>query len=134
MFYGGVVVSVGAEVLGSDTKQGFITQAVTNYLNLAGVVCLIVWLEHLWQSRRIGVSWAEWGLWCFAAISLVGLAGIHVRMDRILTAETEGVMDPKQFGLLHKMYIGTSSLQWLASLTLLFLALRRWHRQDTKVA
>ena len=134
MFYGGVVVPVGAQVLGSETQQGFITQSVTKYLNLIGTVCLVVWLEHLWHSRRSGVSAAEWGIWCFAAITLIGLTVIHFQMDRILVAETTSVSDPKQFDLLHKMYIGTSSLQWLASLGMLFLALRRWSRQDTKSA
>ena len=132
MFYGGVVVPVGAKILGSDTKQGFVTQAVTNYLNVAGAVCLIVWLEHLWHYRRSGVSWAEWSVWSLIAISLVGLAGIHRQMDQILVSETTSVSDPKQFHLLHKMYIGTSSLQWLASLFLLFLALRTWNKQDLK--
>jgi len=32
MFYGGVVVPVGGRVLGSETKQGFVTQSVTNHL------------------------------------------------------------------------------------------------------
>ncbi len=134
MFYGGVVVPVGTKILGSETQQGFITQSVTNYLNLAGAVCLIVWLEHLWHSRREGVSATEWGGWCFLAISLIGLAGIHFQMDRILVAETTSVIDPKKFGLLHKMHIGTSSLQWFASLILLFLTLRRWGRQGSNIA
>ena len=132
MFYGGVVVPVGAEILGSDIKQGFVTQAVTNYLNVAGAVCLVVWLEYLWHYRRCGISMAEWCVWSLLAISLVGLAGVHFQMDRILIAETTTVSEPKQFHLLHKMYIGTSSLQWLASLFLLFLTLRSWNRQDVK--
>src|SRR5262245_19686193 len=81
MFYGGVVVPVGAQILGSETEQGFITQSVTNYLNLAGAVCLIVWLEHLWHDRRNGVSKLEWGLWSFIAAQLIALAGIHLQMD-----------------------------------------------------
>ena len=132
MFYGGVVVPVGAEILRSDTKQGFVTQAVTNYLNVAGVVCLIVWLEYLWHYRRKGVSSAEWWVWSMMAISLFGLAGIHLQMDQILVAETTTVSDPKQFHLLHKMYIVTSSLQWLACLVLLFLTLQSWKQQDLK--
>ena len=43
MFYGGVVVPVGSEVLGSDTDQGWITRKVTDYLNAAGAVALAVW-------------------------------------------------------------------------------------------
>jgi hypothetical protein len=130
MFYGGVVVPVGAKILGSDTKQGFITQAATNYLNVAGAVCLAVWLEHLWRYRRSGVSLVEWWGWSLLAISLVVLAGILVLMDRILIGETTTVSDPEQFHLFHKMYIGTSSLQWLGSLFLLFMTLRSWKRQD----
>jgi hypothetical protein len=42
MFYGSVVITVGAEVLGSEMDQGFVTQAVTNYLNIAGAVCLMI--------------------------------------------------------------------------------------------
>jgi hypothetical protein len=131
MFYGGVVVPVGARVLGSETKQGFITQSVTNYLNLAGAVCLLVWLEDLWHDRRNGVSKPEWGIWSFAAASLFLLLGIHVRMDHLLVVESLSVLDPARFGVLHKMYLGTSSLQWLASLAMLSLAVTRWHTQDT---
>ena len=134
MFYGGVVVSVGAQIPESETKQGFITQSVTNYLNLAGAICLMVWVEHLWHCRRNGVSATEWVIWCFLSITLIGLAGIHFQMDRILVAETTSVMDPQKFGLLHKMYIGTSSVQWFASLILLFLTLRRWDRSGHKAA
>src|ERR1700728_312060 len=83
MFYGGVVVPVGARVLGSEREQGFITQSVTDYLNVAGAVCLIVFLEHLWHDRRNGVSKMEWGLWSAAVVSVVVLAGVHVQMDQI---------------------------------------------------
>ena len=134
MFYGGVVVPVGGRILGSETKQGFITQSVTNYLNLAGTVCLIVWLEHLWHDRRNGVSRLEWSLWVFAAISVSVLAGIHVKMDFLMDVESSSVLDPQWFGRFHKVYIMTSSIQWLASLGMLFLAVLRWNRQDTRKA
>jgi hypothetical protein len=130
MFYGGVVVPVGGRILGSETTQGFITQSVTNYLNLAGAVCLSLWLEHLWHDRRHGVSQLEWGIWSFAAVSAIVLAGIHVKMDRMLIVESSSVLDPEWFGRFHKLYIWTSSLQWLASLALLFLAVMRWNRQS----
>jgi len=134
MFYGGVVVPVGGRILGSETKQGFITQSVTNYLNLAGAVCLIVWLEHLWHDRRNGVSKLEWGIWSFTAVSVIVLAGIHVQMDHVLGVESSTVLDPEWFGRCHRIYIRTSSLQWVASLALLFLAVLRWNRHDTMKA
>lgn len=131
MFYGGVVVPVGGRILESETKQGFITQSVTNYLNLAGAVCLVLWLEHLWHERRIGVSKLEWGSWGFAVLFLIVLAGVHAQMDQILNIESTSILDPHRFDGFHKMYIGTSSLQWLATLVMLFLAMRRWNKQST---
>jgi hypothetical protein len=134
MFYGGVVVPVGTTILGSGTEQGFITQAVTNYLNLAGAVCLIPWLEHLWHDRRHAVSRVEWLAWGFTTLSLIGLVGIHLQMDRLLSVESTSVLDHAAFGKYHKIYIGTSTLQWLASLLMLFLAVVRWNRTDSKKA
>jgi hypothetical protein len=60
--------------------------------------------------------------------------GIHVRMDHILGAESSNLLDSEWFGRYHKMYLWTSSLQWLASLALLFLAVLRWNRHDTRKA
>lgn len=134
MFYGGVVVPVGTTILGSGTEQGFITQAVTNYLNLAGAFCLILWLEHLWHDRQMGVSRVEWLAWGFTTLSLVGLVGIHFKMDRLLSVESTSVLDHADFRKYHKMYIGTSTLQWLASLLMLSLAVVRWNRRDSMKA
>jgi hypothetical protein len=130
MFYGGVVVPIGTALLGSATEQGFITQAVTNYLNGAGAVCLALWLEHLWHERRRGVSRMEWLVWGLATLAVVGLVGIHMPMDRLLSVESTSVLDRVAFRQYHKMYIGISTLQWLASLMMLLLAIVRWKKRD----
>ena len=134
MFYGGVVVPIGTSILGSAREQGFITQAVTHYLNLAGLVCLILWLEHLWHERRGGVSRLEWLVWGVLSVTLLGLVLIHAQMDRLLSFEASSVLDRAAFGRYHKIYIGTSTIQWLASLVMLFLAIVRWHERDSKTA
>ena len=54
MFYGGVVVEVGVDVLGSHRTQGFVTQRVTNSLNVAGAVALAVWDWDVAAGRRTG--------------------------------------------------------------------------------
>jgi hypothetical protein len=127
MFYGGVVVPVGAKVLGSESEQGFITQAVTNYLNGAGAVCLIIWLEHLWHERRSGVLPLEWYVWGIATLSLCVLVTTHYQMDRLLNIGSKTILDYAAFGRYHKLYILTSSLQWIASLVMLLLTLFRWN-------
>jgi len=132
MFYGGVVVDVGGRILGSETQQGFITQSVTNYLNLAGLVCLLVWTEQLWHERKRGVTKLEWGTLIVMGVSLAMLAGIHLSMDQSLDSVAVNVINPTRFDINHKLYIGISSLQWLASLTLLFLTLQRWNASHSK--
>lgn len=132
MFYGGVVVPVGSTVLGSDTQQGFITQAVTNYLNLAGFVCLTAWAVSLWRERTQGVTKLEWVLLCFNTLLLISLVLIHREMDLRLDTQTTSVTDPIRFGWGHKAYIGTSSLQWLTSLLMLHLLMLRWGRSDDR--
>ena len=53
---GAVVVPVGSEVLGSHREQGFVTQSVTNYLNVAGAVAIAVWCWDIAADmRRVGV-------------------------------------------------------------------------------
>jgi hypothetical protein len=131
MFYGGVVVPVGTTILGSEKEQGFITQAVTNYLNGAGAVCLVLWLEQLWHERRSGVLQVEWYVWGFATLSLGVLAVTHFQMDRLLNVESRSILDHAAFRRYHKLYLWTSSLQWVASLVMLFLALCRWTRECT---
>ena len=125
MFYGGVVVSVGSQVLGSDTQQGFITQAVTNALNVAGLVCLMIWGANLcWERRE--VSRFEWAAWGTIFVLLIALVVIHLGMDEVLDVKSTSVTNHVRFGMYHKMYIGISSLQWLLSLSLLFVTLLRW--------
>src|SRR5580704_17366571 len=77
MFYGGVVVPVGAAVLGSEVDQGFITQAVTNYLNGAGAVCVGVWGILLWlDGPRSWLGRACWALWSGLVVTLGVLIGL----------------------------------------------------------
>src|SRR4051812_37491119 len=63
-FYIGVAIPVASEVLGSHRAAGFITQQVTQWLNLAGVVTLLVlvwnviadWRAATRTDRRVLVS------------------------------------------------------------------------------
>jgi len=134
MFYGGVVVPLGGQILGSETEQGFITQAVTVYLNLAGAVCLFIWAEQLWHDRHRGVTRTEWTLLTLNGAALIALSVIHQNMTQLLDRSSRSVSHPDQFGLNHKMYIGISSLQWMACLLLLTMTLWRWGKSTTTVS
>ena len=80
----------------------------------------------MWIERRQGVSSREWIIWTTIAISLLALAVLHVRMDGLLDSQSKLILDSKSFRLHHTAYLTISTAQWLASLVLLALALRRW--------
>jgi hypothetical protein len=134
MFYGGVVVTVGAAVLGSETEQGFITQSVTNYLNVAGAVCVTVWGVALACDTRLSSRQGRlcWGLWSGIAICLGLLIGLHRVMDRSLDSAGHAILDEQRFLRLHEAYITTSTIQWLFCLALLGLTLAAWRSADTR--
>lgn len=131
MFYGGVVVPVGGSVLGSDTDQGFITQSVTNYLNMAGVACLLLWLVELSLSRKTRLLTIERSMWGLNSLALSVLVLTHQMINKTLNREGFSINNPSEFDSLHKIYIGTSSVQWALSLVMLFLMLLRWNQQDS---
>lgn len=133
-FYGGVVVPVGAAVLGSDREQGFITRSVTNYLNLAGAVALSVWGWDLAAGRGsspVGRR-VRWAIWAGLVLSLVLLAWIHVRLDELLAPEDILVLDRRRFRTLHERYLIVSTVQWAGCLLLSWLTIRAWRDESAR--
>jgi hypothetical protein len=110
-------------------EQGFITQSVTNYLNVAGAVCLTIWGILLWYQR--GNSRTSWALWLFLTFGLVALAVIHIRMDQSLDPNSRSVTG-SGFHSFHRAYIAISTLQWIASLMLLSVTLHLWRQADRR--
>jgi len=131
MFYGAVVVPVGAEVLGSHREQGFVTQSVTNYLNVAGAVALVLWgWEEAARNgvvsgrRRRGVGWA-------VLVVLLGvLAWLHLRLDRLLVADDFHIIDGLAFRRLHQWYLILSTIQWLGAVVLTGWTIQAWRDED----
>jgi hypothetical protein len=114
-FYGGVVVPVLHVHLGS-LEAGSITREVTDWLNLLGAACLVVWAADLYLTDRTGPSKSTrlaLGAWAVSAVSLAVLIGLHRVMDHRLD---EGTMT--DFYPLHRLYLRLSTVQWLANLVL----------------
>jgi hypothetical protein len=128
MFYGSVVVTVGAQVLGSELEQGFITHSVTNYLNCAGAVCLTIWGFILWRDKA---SWLGWTLWLILVASLVVLVFLHVGMDQRLETSSH-LVTGQGFYRLHRAYLTISTAQWLAALALLGVTMHHWRQADRR--
>ena len=133
-FYSGVVIETAHQVLRSHRRVGFITQQVTGWINVAGVVALAIFL---WQTaaawRRLGpgrlrkVLLATW--LTLAALQAVLLA-IHPAMDRRLVAETRDVLDQSTFYGLHRLYLILTTMELGGGLVYLVSVLVVWKVLD----
>ncbi|AGA28564.1 hypothetical protein [Singulisphaera acidiphila] len=132
MFYGGVVVPVGSRILGSDQEQGWITQSVTNYLNVAGAVCLIAWGWDVFAERVAspGGRRLRWLSWWFLVLALGVLAWLHLRMDDLLDLDGFLILDRRRFRSFHQWYLSVSTAQWVVSIMLSSLTIRSWSEGD----
>ena len=135
MFYGGVVVPTGTAVLGSEVEQGFITESVTNSLNYAGGVCVLLWgITIALDARSPILKRACGAMWLFITAALAVLIGLHVQMDRLLNVADHTVLNEDRFLGLHQAYLTTISLQWIVCLLLLLLTLQMWRTVDADQA
>lgn len=118
LFYAGVVVPAGTSVLDATT-QGFVTQLVTRILNLSVLVTvlLLTWDILVSLSRRSAAA-NRCLVVCtiLIALSCLTLMWLHQRMDNMLDAEEFAVLDDEAFYGLHRIYLWTSTVQWLCSL------------------
>lgn len=130
-FYASVVVPLGQEVFGPE--QGFLTQRVTNYMNLAGAIALAL-LAIDAAAERVGpVRWRlRWVAWCAMAVGLVALVVLHPWLDALLDADNARILDRHAFRPGHRAYLWISTIQWVAMLAYLTLTLWIWHEADRR--
>jgi hypothetical protein len=127
-FYTGVVVQVGAAVLKSHVRQGFITQRVTFWLNMAGVTALAAMLWDLlaapgserWPRRVLWIAW-----WMIALLQ-IWLFSLHPFMDRLLNPKALQILDEDKFIVLHTTYVWSATVQWGMGVVFLFMLLWSW--------
>jgi hypothetical protein len=131
-FYSAVVVPVGRDVLGSHTRQGFVTRRVTDYLNLAGALALpvLAWDAAACRGRSALRRRVRWAAWAGMALTLGALAWMHPRLDALLDPSTFHVLDPEAFRVWHRCYLVTSTAQWACALAYGLLMVLAWREQD----
>jgi hypothetical protein len=132
LFYASVVVPIGQKVLASPKDQGFITQQVTDYMNLSGVFALAVLLPELIltpdsSQKRL---WIRRLSWLFMAIGLVWLAWWHLRLDALLDLEEKEILNHKAFYPGHRWYLWISTVQWFFGLVYIWTTLSAWRSKD----
>jgi hypothetical protein len=121
-------VPAGSDVLGSHLDQGFVTQRVTNYLNLAGAAALAM-LGWDFAASSDAVRWRRrlrWALWGVLAVTLIALVVLHLRLDALLDADEHVILDRSAFRTEHRLYLNISTVQWVAGLAALLLCVAAW--------
>ncbi|HEX8914151.1 MAG TPA: hypothetical protein VF796_17515 [Humisphaera sp.] len=133
-FYSGVVIHVGHGVLHSQRAQGFITQQVTVWLNVASLPALAIFLGNLLASWRHGRRWPRrlmLGAWLLMTAVQVALFAMHPAMDGLLDPPHNKIVDRRAFYFYHALYMALSAGQHFAGVGYAVLALFLWHRADT---
>ncbi len=118
-FYALVVVPTGHHVLRSKVRQGFITQQVTNKLNVLGGVTLAALAWQVIAVRRAkSQRWFRVATisWAALAVTLVVLFWLHPHLDALLDLVARSVMDDDKFYSLHRWYLIVATVQWLAGM------------------
>lgn len=118
-FYGSVVIPTGIKVLHGHVMQGFITQQVTEWLNVSGAVALPILLWNMLAIWSVRGRWARWTLvatWAVMAAVQVELFLLHPALDRLLDPQAREVLDYDRFDMLHRMYLTSSTIQWAAGM------------------
>ncbi len=127
MFYGGAVVSILDDALGSH-DAGMLTRRVTNVLNAIGLTVILWSIVLAWFERRMGPRWAiqtRTVLLILTSLCLIALAALHVIMDNHL--DRVGLPGFRQW---HRAYLRVSTAQWLVNLGLLAIYLTTWTRPN----
>ena len=130
-FYTGVVIHIGNHVMGGERDIGFITQAVTIWLNRIGVLSLIILGASALVQQRGMLRILLWLSWLGMAATQIGLFLIHSVLDGMLETSTHkihGHMDV--FFNWHRLYMAVATAQWCAALVYLWLIMVLWRQSD----
>jgi hypothetical protein len=131
-FYAAVVVPVGQQNLG-HTEQGFITQQVTHYLNLAGAAALLLLAWDLAETsdESRARTWGRWLAWAAMLGILAALFWLHPQLDRLLDASAHEMIDRRSFRPLHRLYLWLSTAQWACCVAYIPLTILAWKAEET---
>ena len=132
-FYSSFVIPVATDLLGSHRAAGFITQRVTQPLNICGVAALTTMFWNIAAGWRVaGTRERRWlaSTWGFLALTEIVLLVLHPLLDAKLDSATQQILRNSHFEAWHRAYLWTSTAQWLAALPLVWFTLAVWQREE----
>jgi len=129
MFYGAVVVPTNRIELKDMPQRGTITQHVTEWMNFAGTLALLVLFVDTYASAAGSQRW-RWVCWAGMVIPHLFLIWLHRELTKQMSAPGFHQSDIKGFLIWHRVYLITNTVQWFAGMVFLGLTLRQWRRED----
>jgi hypothetical protein len=128
-FYSLVAVPIGADVLGGNAEQGFITRLVTRWINISGAATLLVLVGStcaLWRCAGLRSRIILAITWATMAVAQTTLFVLHPRLDAMLDVPGHSLSDPSVFYSLHQFYLTVTGVQWFAGLVYFITLLACW--------
>ena len=135
-FFTSVSLRVAHKVLSETQEFGFVTQVVTDRLNVIGLVAALLLLAQLAAHWQVLVRWRRLLLgitWFILAVTLAYLFNLHHALAATVDFEQRVVVDAETFEPVHRRYKQVASVQWLAAvlhLTVMLTASRSESRAD----
>jgi hypothetical protein len=137
-FYSGVAIPMGVEVLGSHLRVGFITERVTNWLNVAGVAALAIFAWNMalgWRNSSVALRFTLLITWLLMAGIEIELISLHPVMDRLIaTHPVREILDEDRFDLLHHVYLISTSIQWFFGMIHVWCICVLWKQPRAEVS
>jgi hypothetical protein len=136
-FYSVIVIPTATHVLGSHRDVGFITQQVTHWLNLSGLVPIgiLFWnLKSEWPGTAMGLRKLLATSLAVVVVCQLGLFLAHAWVSHALDSQHHHILDDDSFRMRHGTYETIVTIQWIAVLLQTWLALRIWKERDLRGA
>jgi hypothetical protein len=131
MFYGAVVVPTNRIELKDMPQRGTITQKVTEWMNFAGTLALLVLFVDAYASAS-GRQLGRWISWTGMMIPHLFLIWLHNELTKQMAVPGFHLSDMKGFLIWHRVYLITNTVQWFSGMVFLALTLRQWRRDDQR--
>jgi hypothetical protein len=135
-FFTSVSLRVAHKVLSEAQEFGYVTQVVTDRLNVIGLIASLLLLAQLAAHWQVLVRWRRFLLgftWLILAFTLAYLFLLHHALEAVVDFEQRMVVDADAFEPLHRRYKQVTSVQWLGAvlhLTVMLTASRSESRKD----
>ncbi|MFK7820474.1 MAG: hypothetical protein AB8G99_17270 [Planctomycetaceae bacterium] len=135
-FYTGVVVRISHDVLSDPMDGGLITQQVTDVLQWLGAATAGLMLMNALAVRKVCSRRFKVLIGCAVvlAIAVCGLFMVHEFLDEVIDVAAAEITDRDQFVVGHRRYNQLTTVEWLATLIYLPVAISAWRLQDQRVA